>query len=147
MTGKQTDRRRTKWSLSGTLLRWRQPQKQNIFIYYEHKTRLKVLEYLHIRAEGHGSEFKNVPWGPNSNSVYGKRRRRELSDFPKVVIHYGPSFLVPETRKFHRKRVSYFFCLVPRVAVWHCRVAVWYRLSGTPFCPFTSVIMTSQRKA
>ena len=30
------------------------------------------------------------------------------------------------------------------------RVAVWYRLSGTPFlsyCSFTSVIMTSQRKA
>ena len=48
--------------------------------------------------------------------------------------------LVPETRKFHRKRGSYFFCLVPRVAV-------WYRLSGTPFCSFTSVPMTSQRKA
>ena len=31
-------------------------------------------------------------------------------------------------------------CLVPRVAV-------WYRLSGTPFCSFTSVTMTSQRKA
>ena len=31
-------------------------------------------------------------------------------------------------------------CLVPRVPV-------WYRLSGTPFCSFTSVTMTSQRKA
>ena len=31
-------------------------------------------------------------------------------------------------------------CLVPRVAV-------WYRLSGTPFCSFTSVTMTSQCKA
>ena len=31
-------------------------------------------------------------------------------------------------------------CLVPRVAF-------WYRLSGTPFCSFTSVTMTSQRKA
>ena len=52
----------------------------------------------------------------------------------------GLSILVPETRKFHRKRGSYFFCLVPRLAV-------WYRLSGTPFCSFTSVTMTSQRKA
>ena len=31
-------------------------------------------------------------------------------------------------------------CLVPRVPV-------WYRLSGTPFCSFTSVTMTSQHKA
>ena len=48
------------------------------------------------------------------------------------------NILVPETRKFHRKRGSYFFCLVPRVAVWY------------PFsfdCSFTSVIMTSQSKA
>ena len=58
---------------------------------------------------------------------------------PKIPWN-GQMFLVPETRKFHRKRGSYFFCLVPRVAV-------WYRLSGTPFCSFTSVIMTSQRKA
>ena len=28
-------------------------------------------------------------------------------------------FLVPETRKFHGKTDSYFFCLVPRVAVWY----------------------------
>ena len=49
-------------------------------------------------------------------------------------------FLVPETRKFHQKRGSYFFCLVPHVPV-------WYRLSGTPFCSFTSVTLTSQRKA
>ena len=31
-------------------------------------------------------------------------------------------------------------CLVPRVPV-------WYRLPGAPFCSFTSVTMTSQRKA
>ena len=31
-------------------------------------------------------------------------------------------------------------CLLPRVAV-------WYRLSSTPFCSFTSVTMPSQRKA
>ena len=29
------------------------------------------------------------------------------------------TFLVPETRKFHRKRGSYFFCLVLRVPVWY----------------------------
>ena len=55
--------------------------------------------------------------------------------------------LVPVTRKFHRKRGSYFFCLVLRVAVWY---RAW--LSGTgclvlSYCSFTSVIMTSQRKA
>ena len=64
--------------------------------------------------------------------------------FHSVVI--DSIILVPETRKFHRKRGSYFFCLVPRVPVWY-RACLSGTGSGTPFCSFTSVTMTSQRKA
>ena len=37
----------------------------------------------------------------------------------RLFTRFTCPFLVPETRKFHRKRGSYFFCLVPRVPVWY----------------------------
>ena len=47
------------------------------------------------------------------------RSNRSSLGFNFPYPHHDPVkdslFLVPETRKFHRKRGSYFFCLVPRV--------------------------------
>ena len=82
------------------------------------------------------------PYDHHFRFVYNGVVGHKLLNFDRT---HGQTFIVPETRKFHRKRGSYFFCLVPRVAVWHCRVTVWYSLLS--YCSFTSVIMTSQRKA
>ena len=51
------------------------------------------------------------------------------------------TFVVPETRKFHRKRSSYFFCTARGCLV----QTVWFYLLSC--CSFTSEIMLSQRKA
>ena len=86
---------------------------------------------ISLNFNGQGSKVKVI-------GKYGLGRNATLCIGPVCY-----SLLVPETRKFHRKWSSYFFCLVPACGCLVPRVAVWYRLSGRPFCSFTSVIMTS----
>ena len=86
-----------------------------------------------LYCRGQGKRFTSAP---KLAPICSTWRNHGIESTITVSSNSRWVILVPETRKFYWKSSSYFFCLVPRLAVWY---RPW--LSGTGCLAFPFVLL------